>query len=47
MPLKYSANCYKKKQKYVPLLVHQLAENKILGFGFYDRTKKGEEETCT
>ena len=30
-----------KKQKYFPLPDHQFAENLILVFGLYERTKKG------
>ena len=30
-----------KKQNYLLLLEHQLAENSILVFGFYERTKEG------
>ena len=35
------------KQKYFSLSDHQLAENLILVFGFYEKTKKDKTELVT
>ena len=41
MPLKYNVSHYKQKgQKYFWLPDHELAENLVLVFGLYERTKK-------